>query len=75
MRLQQNLPRNQMDHPVEAGTLYVHQFKELTTFQGNLYGTSIYGVRELVRAGLQPVLSPHYQVGAFAVQKHEHIRY
>merc|ERR1712117_260057 len=30
-------------------------------FKGNLYGTSIYGVRELVRAGLQPVLSPHYQ--------------
>ena len=34
----------------------------ISTLQGNLYGTSIYGVRELVRAGLQPVLSPHYQV-------------
>jgi len=31
-------------------------------FRGNLYGTSLDGIRELMESGLQPVLTPHYQV-------------
>ncbi len=38
------------------------RFLEHGEFRGNLYGTSVDGVRELQEAGLQPVITPHYQV-------------
>ena len=38
------------------------RYLEHGEFKGNLYGTSVDGVRELLLAGLQPVLTPHYQV-------------
>ena len=49
--------REQMSRDVDAG-----KFLEHGEFKGNLYGTSVEGVRELQEAGLQPVLTPHYQV-------------
>ena len=40
----------------------IGKFLEHGEFRGNLYGTSVDGIRELVGAGYQPVLTPHYQV-------------
>ncbi len=54
--------RQQMLGAIEAG-----RFVEHGEFRGNLYGTSIDGVRELVEAGLQPVLTPHIQVGIIQI--------
>ena len=38
------------------------KFIEHGEYRGNLYGTSVDGIREFVHAGYQPVISPHYQV-------------
>ena len=38
------------------------KFIEHGEYRGNLYGTSVDGIREFVQAGFQPVISPHYQV-------------
>ena len=38
------------------------KFIEHGEFRGNLYGTSTDGIRDLITAGLQTVLAPHYQV-------------
>ena len=38
------------------------KFIEHGEYKGNLYGTSVDGIRELVQAGYQPILGPHYQV-------------
>ena len=46
-----------MQANIDAG-----RFIEHGEFKGNLYGTSVDGVRELLMAGLQPILTPHYQV-------------
>jgi hypothetical protein len=43
------------------------KYLEHGEFKGNLYGTSVHGVSELVQAGLQPVLTPHYQVGLLSL--------
>ena len=47
-----------MQADIDAGKYIEHG-----EFKGNLYGTSVLGVRELLLAGLQPILTPHYQVG------------
>jgi len=49
-------PRIQMQHDIDKG-----KFIEHGEFRGNLYGTSVDGVADLMHAGLQPVLTPHYQ--------------
>merc|ERR1719412_565183 len=49
-------PRDQMQADIEAG-----RFLEHGEFKGNLYGTSVEGIRDLIGAGYQPVLSPRYQ--------------
>ena len=49
--------REQMQIDVEAG-----KFIEHGEYRGNLYGTSTDGVRDLIASGLQPIVSPHYQV-------------
>ena len=38
------------------------KFIEHGEFRGNLYGTSTDGIRDLITAGFQTVLAPHYQV-------------
>ena len=38
------------------------KFLEHGEFKGNLYGTSTDGIRELIGAGYQPILTPHFQV-------------
>jgi len=48
--------RDQMQADIDAG-----KFLEHGEFRGNLYGTSTDGIRDLVGAGYQPVLTPHYQ--------------
>jgi hypothetical protein len=45
----------QMD--IEAG-----KFIEHGEYRGNLYGTSVDGIRDFIQAGYQPIVSPHYQV-------------
>ena len=37
-------------------------FIEHGEFRGNLYGTSIAGLTDLVEGGYQPIITPHYQV-------------
>merc|ERR1719412_2593387 len=49
-------PRDQMQADIEAG-----RFLEHGEFKGNLYGTSTDGIRDLITAGFQTVLAPHYQ--------------
>ena len=49
--------REQMQLDIEAG-----KFIEHGEFRGNLYGTSTDGIRDLITAGLQTVIAPHYQV-------------
>lgn len=49
-------PRDQMQSDIESG-----KFLEHGEFKGNLYGTSVDGIRDLIGAGYQPILSPHYQ--------------
>ena len=49
--------REQMQIDIEAG-----KFIEHGEFRGNLYGTSVDGIRDFIHAGYQPVVSPHYQV-------------
>lgn len=49
-------PREQMQLDIETG-----KFLEHGEFRGNLYGTSVDGIRDLIGAGYQPILSPHYQ--------------
>ena len=49
--------REQMQLDIEAG-----KFIEHGEFRGNLYGTSTDGIRDLITAGYQPVVAPHYQV-------------
>ena len=46
-----------MQLDIEAG-----KFIEHGEFRGNLYGTSTDGIRDLITAGLQTVIAPHYQV-------------
>ena len=41
------------------------KFIEHGEFRGNLYGTSVDGVAELISAGYQPILTPHHQVTKF----------
>ena len=48
----------QMQIDIEGG-----KFIEHGEYRGNLYGTSTDGVRDLIGTGLQPIISPHYQVG------------
>jgi len=48
--------RERMQDDIEAG-----KFLEHGEFKGNLYGTSTDGIRELVGAGYQPLLTPHFQ--------------
>jgi len=48
--------REQMQADIDAG-----KFLEHGEFRGNLYGTSTDGIRDLVGAGYQPILTPHYQ--------------
>jgi len=48
--------RDQMQLDIDAG-----KFLEHGEFRGNLYGTSTDGIRDLVGAGYQPILTPHYQ--------------
>jgi guanylate kinase len=43
---------------IEAGKYIEHG-----EFRGNLYGTAIESVADLVAAGYQPILTPHFQVG------------
>ena len=49
-------PRDQMLQDIDLG-----KFLEHGEFRGNLYGTSVEGIRDLIGAGYQPILSPHYQ--------------
>ena len=49
--------RAQMQVDIDLG-----KYLEHGEFKGNLYGTSTDGVRELLEAGLQTIVSPHYQV-------------
>ena len=49
--------REQMEVDIAAG-----KFIEHGEYRGNLYGTSVDGIRDFVLAGFQPVISPHYQV-------------
>ena len=49
-------PRDQMQRDIESG-----KFLEHGEFKGNLYGTSVDGIRDLIGAGYQPIMSPHYQ--------------
>merc|ERR1719270_1475280 len=49
-------PREQMQLDIETG-----KFLEHGEFRGNLYGTSVDSIKELIGAGYQPILSPHYQ--------------
>ena len=42
---------------IEAG-----KFIEHGEYRGNLYGTSVDGIRDFIQAGYQPIVSPHYQV-------------
>ena len=46
-----------MQLDIEAG-----KFIEHGEFRGNLYGTSTDGIQDLITAGLQTVIAPHYQV-------------
>ena len=46
-----------MQLDIEAG-----KFIEHGEFRGNLYGTSTDGIRDLITAGYQPAIAPHYQV-------------
>ena len=46
-----------MQLDIEAG-----KFIEHGEFRGNLYGTSTDGIRDLITAGYQTVIAPHYQV-------------
>merc|ERR1719412_1857185 len=48
--------REQMQLDIEAG-----KFIEHGEFRGNLYGTSTDGIRDLITAGYQTVIAPHYQ--------------
>ncbi len=48
---------NQMQMDIEAG-----KFIEHGEYRGNLYGTSVDGIRDFIQAGYQPIVSPHYQV-------------
>jgi len=48
--------REQMEVDIAAG-----KFIEHGEYRGNLYGTSVDGIRDFVLAGFQPVISPHYQ--------------
>ena len=49
--------REQMQLDIEAG-----KFIEHGEYRGNLYGTSTDGIRDLIQAGYQPAIGPHYQV-------------
>ena len=49
--------REQMEADIAAG-----KFIEHGEYRGNLYGTSVDGIRDFSQAGYQPVISPHYQV-------------
>ena len=49
--------REQMETDIAAG-----KFIEHGEYRGNLYGTSVDGIRDFVQAGYQPIISPHYQV-------------
>ena len=44
------------------------KFIEHGEFRGNLYGTSTDGIRDLITAGFQTVIAPHYQVILFNLQ-------
>jgi hypothetical protein len=46
-----------MEADIAAG-----KFIEHGEYRGNLYGTSVDGIRDFVHAGYQPLISPHYQV-------------
>ena len=46
-----------MQLDIEAG-----KFIEHGEYRGNLYGTSTDGIRDLIIAGYQPAIAPHYQV-------------
>jgi len=48
--------RERMQVDIEGG-----KFLEHGEFKGNLYGTSTDGIRELIGAGFQPILTPHFQ--------------
>ena len=49
--------REQMEADIATG-----KFIEHGEYRGNLYGTSVDGIRDFVQAGYQPIISPHYQV-------------
>ena len=49
--------REQMQLDIEGG-----KFIEHGEYRGNLYGTSVDGIRDFIQAGYQPIISPHYQV-------------
>lgn len=49
--------RDIMQHDINHG-----KFIEHGEYKGNLYGTSVDGIRDLIHAGYQPTLAPHYQV-------------
>ena len=49
--------REQMEADISAGKYIEHG-----EYRGNLYGTSVDGIRDFAQAGYQPVISPHYQV-------------
>ena len=48
-----------MQIDIEAG-----KFIEHGEYRGNLYGTSVDGIRDFIQSGFQPIVSPHYQVRA-----------
>lgn len=50
-----------MEADIAAG-----KFIEHGEYRGNLYGTSVDGIRDFVQAGYQPIISPHYQVRKFS---------
>ena len=51
--------RDQMEADIAAGKYIEHG-----EYRGNLYGTSVDGIRDFVQAGYQPIISPHYQARA-----------
>ena len=54
-----------MQLDIEAG-----KFIEHGEFRGNLYGTSTDGIRDLITAGFQTVIAPHYQVTFKGLSNH-----
>ncbi|CAB4065525.1 MAGUK p55 subfamily member 4,MAGUK p55 subfamily member 7 [Lepeophtheirus salmonis] len=48
--------RDQMQVDINLG-----KFIEHGEYRGNLYGTSTDGIRDLIHAGIQPIICPHYQ--------------